>query len=105
MMLLGARPYTVKRAAAGTRVDGRMVPGAVTEYTYRLSIQPVGGTDRQNLPEGIRSAVTHKAYTADPIELNDVVVYDGCDHKVVQLESWPTWLVHSMVYLTRIGEG
>jgi hypothetical protein len=60
---LGSRTHTRRRFEPDTWLEGEAVRGPVTESPVVGSIQPLRGRDRENLPEGIRSAELLKIYT------------------------------------------
>lgn len=92
-----AETVIVKRVkAAGTYFQGKYVPAVTSSFKIRMSVQPAGGDDLQMLPEGQRTRRALTGFCAT--KLNgvdsetdkdmDVVVYDGNEFEVHNVEKW-----------------
>ena len=105
-MNLDIIPITVTRAAAGTYVLGRFVPGAAQVIDgQRGNIQPLTGKELQQLPEGDRQREAKKIYTAFALQNGDVVRAGGVDYEVQAVEDWTAFaLPHFKARLVRIEE-
>lgn len=67
-----ARPYTYRRPAAGSWVDGRWQEGTLSEpQTFRASIQPLRGFEILLLPEGQRGKALYWIYTEAQLQVLD----------------------------------
>lgn len=101
MMLLGSTTVTVERPGAQTIVAGEVLDGAITTFTVKASVQPIGGREREDLPEGYRTRGRYKMYQkrgsrlqTTNLETNqreDIVLYDGRRFEVV---AWSAWTDH-----------
>jgi len=92
-----ARSYTVRAPAAVSRnAAGRVASPTYTDRTIRAVVQPSGGRELRQLPEGQREGVSLIAYmlsapgsadkaTATPGEL---FVVDGHEHQIVRVDPW-----------------
>lgn len=84
------------RFADGTRNEyGEWVEGGETTTDIRVVTEPFSGTDRENLPEGVREAEGRKFWTTLPVTAvkagtqdGDLIRYDSKDYKVVRLNAW-----------------
>lgn len=91
---LGTGTYTVTRTAAGTRVDGRYVPGATSTFPIDAGIEPATGRELEDLPTGRRGNETIKIFTdtqlvaEDVSEDPDVIAYRGELWTVVKASFW-----------------
>lgn len=110
---LGDRLHTRRRYAPDTWVDGEPVRGVATDDPFLGSVQPLRGRDRENLPEGIRSADLRKVYcdrytlrTEDAAgEKADEVVVDGVVYTVVHVDDSHELIEHDRAYLQKKPEG
>lgn len=101
MTLLGPTTVTVERPGPQTVVAGEVIDGAPTTFTIRASVQPIGGREREDLPEGYRTRGRYKMYQkrgpvlqTTNLETNqreDIAVYKGRRFEVV---SWLDWSDH-----------
>lgn len=113
MSLLGERDLTRRRSADGAYTAGRWAAGATTDTTFRGSVQPLDGQDRQVLPEGLRQRDGRKVYApsgtlrvddqADESS-GDLVVIDGVAYRVVHVDSDHPLLTHDRAFLVRVQE-
>lgn len=72
MTILGARPFTRYRRAAGTTSSaGIYVPGSETSSTQSGSIQPLTDEELQVLPEGLRSRDPRVILTTSDLRVAD----------------------------------
>lgn len=96
--LLGERLVTRRRFAPGTRVTGKWVEGAATDTAIQASIQPARGDDLLPLPEGRRTHMVRKVYSATEISAGrDGVspdrIIDGADeYEVIMAAPYPGML-------------
>lgn len=99
MSILGKTTFTVERAAAGSRVNGRWVDGAASTLTLRGSWQPMSSREREQLPEGYRTKHVAKLYTDCDQPLltcvdlatatrQDVILRDGRRYEVIAVADW-----------------
>jgi hypothetical protein len=102
MSLIADHSVEVTRYAAGSRVDGRYVPGASTTWTIACSgRQPIGGYERVLLPEGVRERATHKLYTSGDIAVDDEVELEGGTYVVTDIREQTRVIQHKKVFLQR----
>lgn len=110
---LGDRSLTRRRYATGAWTAGAWVPGAATDSTFTGSVQPLGGRDRQVLPEGLRQRDGRKVYcdrgtlrTDDQHTGNvaDEVLINGIAYTVVHVDSSHELLEHDRAFLVRRQE-
>ena len=88
-MILGLSSVTRRRFAAGSRgSDGRWDPGAATDSTILMSVQPLSGRELSTLPEGERSAVNLKGYTEADVRTLDQVAGEAADHIIIASGRW-----------------
>lgn len=113
MGLLGEATLTRRRTAAPTWTAGRAVAGVATDSPFTGSVQPMGGKDRQVLPEGLRQRDGRKVYAprgtlrTDDQHAGtpaDVVVVDGVGFTVVHVDSDHPLLEHDRALLVRAQE-
>lgn len=114
MSRLGDRDLTRRRYAAPTWAAGRATPGASADTTFRGSVQPMRGRDRQVLPEGVRHLDGRKVY-CDMLTLRvddqhagvpaDEVVIDGARYTVVHVDSSHPLITHDRAFVVRVQEG
>lgn len=85
-----------RRIGSGTYVSGYYVPATQKTFKVRMSVQPAGGDDLQMLPEGQRTRNVKIGFCADELKgMNnetdkdmDIVVYDGDEFEVHNVEKW-----------------
>jgi len=116
-MIAGTKPTTIRRRAAGKRVEfGAWQPGAESVVVVDMAIQPVGGYELQRLPEGDRIGVTLKGYTKDDVRVGDernqtvpdLVTYIDIDgdaelYAVTSIEAHTFCIAHKKIFLKRLG--
>ena len=103
---------TVKRAAAGTFVNGRYVEAAPTTFTILASVQPLTGEDLQILPEAERTSDAVEIFSIAELfatnyatnKLGDLVTYQGRDYRVSNAENWNPNGAYWRSIATRIGQ-
>jgi hypothetical protein len=105
-MKLDIEAISVLRAAEGSYVMGRFVPGAAQALDARGNIQPLSGKELQQLSEGDRQREVKKIYTAFALENGDVVIRaDGMRYEVQAVQNWTAFaLPHYKALLMRIEE-
>jgi len=105
-MKLDVETITVTRRAAGSYVDGRWVQGAATDHAAAGNIQPLSGTELQQLPEGDRNRGPLKIYTGFAFENGDVVTLaSGVTFEVQAVSDWTAFgQPHYKAQLMRIEE-
>lgn len=92
--ILNLKTYTVRRFAAPTVVQGRRVPGAVTQITIRANVQPAG-KKLMALPEARRSEDVRRIFTASRLYVSgaqydaDRLVIGGEEFEIWQVDEWP----------------
>jgi hypothetical protein len=110
MALLGETTLTRRRTAAPTWTDGRAVAGATADTSFQGSVQPLGGQDRQVLPEGLRQRDGRKVYCARGTLRTDdqhagvpadQVLISGTAFTVVHVDADHPLLEHDRAYLVR----
>jgi hypothetical protein len=112
--LLGEVTLTRRRSTAPSYVDGRAVAGTTTDTTFQGSLQPMGGKDRQVLPEGLRQRDGRKVYCArgtlrvdDQLtgDVADQVLFGSVTFTVVHVDSDHREIPHDRALLLRAQEG
>lgn len=112
--LLGKETVTVRRQTAVTYVEGEPVYGAETEFSAVVSIQPISGKERDDLPEGYRTRNNAKLYTRDDLHVldvatgipGDIVEYEGSDWEVLSDKNFMAHKVstrHRKYMISEIG--
>lgn len=72
----------------GSYVNGFWVEGAPVVTPIRAAIQPVSGRQLQDMPEGVRSIVSHVIWTRSIVTLNDrITLQNGEVNRVIHV--WP----------------
>lgn len=113
MGLLGEQDLTRRRFAASTWTAGRPVPGASSDTTFRGSVQPLPGKDRQVLPEGLRQREGRKVYCPrGTLRVDDQhagtpadqVLVSGVAHTVVHIDSDHPLIEHDRAFVLRVQE-
>ena len=90
------KPVVLHRTAAGTYTSGVWTPGATTDTTIMMSVQPLKGFEIQILPEGDRAKGSIRLKMDDPFQITDEtayttadeVQYDGHWYKIISSEKW-----------------
>lgn len=113
MVILAPESATLHRADAPTinPDTGATEPPTRTSTPISGSFQPLGGREREALPEGVRAKVTLKLYTHDEVrtvdqmtpEFADVIEYRGDRYVAFTVMQYPTLLAHYKVLLMREG--
>jgi len=111
--ILGNEAITLNRTAAGSRVDGVFVPGAVTTSTIRGSWQPIAGAEALSLPEGERHRDWQKVYTKTALQpvdqhvgsAGDRLVLDGLTYEVRKVRRSRKVIPHYRAEVVRVQEG
>ena len=113
-MILGAEEITLKQYAPHTRDEdtGASIAGAETMVTIVAGVQPMGGKDRQALPEGYRSRDGKRIYTETELSpadqhtgtTGDLLVIDGITYEVVTVTRERMILPHFKALAVRIQE-
>lgn len=90
--------YTVKRRGAVGYERGVAVVEAPSTFEIQASVQPLGGRELMRLPEGDRERERRLVFTVDALDVTggggskaDVIVIDGEDWEVTNVEAWPTF--------------
>lgn len=115
MSLLGERPITRRRFAAGTYDGaGEWAPGAPTNSVIQASVQELSAFELQQLPEAERKRDPIKLYTevtdwqvSDPIvagQQSDHVLVDGFTYKVLTAGPRHSLIPHWKVTAVRLQE-
>lgn len=90
-------PITIYRRAAGTRVEGEWIEGAITEVVIQANIQPLKDYEIQQMPESDRTRVWFKLYSAEEIRTlkegvggwsADEFLWKGDRYKVMKVQDW-----------------
>ena len=67
---------------------GRELDNLQEEFTYRGSIQPITGEDLEKLPDGYRAIDIQVVFLHEPLEDDDIVVYNDNTYRVISSEIW-----------------
>ncbi len=101
-------PFTVTRTEAGEREKGRYTPGDDDTFTIVASVQPVGGRELRDLPEGQRADETRVIYTLTELRTRqgetepDVITLDGQPWTVIRVERFDSFgETHYRAYASR----
>lgn len=103
---------TLQRHAAGTRVNGDWVPGALTSSTLSAAVQPAGPRDLLKLPEGERTEEAIVLFTQQALIASEVpgqlesdrIVYAGRTYRVRAVEDWTAQAQYAYAIATRVSE-
>lgn len=82
--------------ASGTWSNGVFVPNGTTQFTVKMSVQPMNGKELLNVPEAQRTRRLVKGYCAtelktgdqESVQQADIVTYNGSDFEVQTVEYW-----------------
>ena len=108
--MIPRRLLTVRRKSGGEYVNGVWVPGTVTEFTARYSVQPTSPDDMQSLPEGRRERRAYTLFGNKPLlsvgsENPDLVSVDGEWYEVSDVQEWRNTLIpHTRAIVTRLED-
>ncbi|WP_019997257.1 phage head completion protein [Aureimonas ureilytica] len=72
----------------GAWVRGKWVAGPEVKKTIIASVQPLKGSEVQNLPEGIRNEAQASIFTAERIAVNDEIEEGGQRYVVLSIDDW-----------------
>lgn len=112
-MILGERPITRRRFAAGTYVAGKFVSGAITDTTVQASVQEATFKELQQLDEGERAMSPKVLLTeiddwrvseADGATEADHAIFDGATYKVRLVSSEHPLIGHFQVTVLKLKE-
>lgn len=104
--------YTVTRFAAGTRVKGRWIDGAVAStFSIVASIQPLKAFEAIAQPEGFRSREMIRIYTKTALQptledqqvRGDQIVYLSRTYEIMKIEQWEWGFKGDMPHYKVIG--
>lgn len=108
--MIPRRLLTVRRKSGGEYVNGVWVPGTVTEFTARYSVQPTSPDDKQSLPEGRRERRAYTLFGDTPLlsvgdENPDLVQVDNEWFEVGAVQEWRnTMIPHTRAIVTRLED-
>jgi len=95
------RPAVLRRQTPGHRNDrGRFVPGKVVDIAVMAVTAPLGGEERQVLPEGLRERDVRSFWLTERVDAvrqgstgtgGDQIVYDGVTYQLFQVQAWGGW--------------
>lgn len=114
MALLGERDLVRRRFGTPTYVDGRPTTGTPADTTFRGSVQPMNGRDRQVLPEGVRAMDGKKVYCPrGTLRVDDQhagisadqVLIDSVPYVVFHVDDEHPLIGHDRSYVMRVREG
>jgi hypothetical protein len=108
MSLINYEKITIKRREVGKYINGFFVKGEETSFTAYASIQPLTGSEMQQLPEGDKLKDWQRIYCKTEILNNDVVeTASGIEYEIRRIEGWRHLsmggLMHTKGYMTRLG--
>ncbi|MBB4063684.1 hypothetical protein [Gellertiella hungarica] len=79
---------TLRRRSAGAYdLDGRFIDGSETSEPIKAVIQPAGGNQLRDLPEGIRTEANWMIWSRSPIAVDDRIISSSVSYRVVYV--WP----------------
>ena len=108
--MIPRRQLTIRRKSGGGYESGLWVPGTVTEFTARYSVQPTSPDDMQTLPEGRRERRAYTLFGSKPLlsvgaENPDMVSVDGEWYEVAAVQEWRNTLIpHTRAIVTRLED-
>lgn len=82
-----AVPVTLTREAAGSYVNGLLVPGAPTTIPIRATVLAVDAKALRDLPEGIRSEARLSLWSRSEVRLEDRITWAGATYRATFV--WP----------------
>lgn len=113
-MILGTETATRYRYPEESRDPdtGRTIDGTPSTMEFQGSFQPLDGSEREALPEGVRTTATIKCYTKTNFRTDvqadnlpaDEVEYDGDRFVVYDVDKWPKLLDHYKALLIKKQE-
>ena len=75
---------SIERKTGGAYVSGKWVPSApTTQNNVSVVLQPTGGRELRDLPEGIRKEAKYSLWSPGTVVLDDVIVYGGKRYRVI----------------------
>ena len=116
MIAINPQTLTVTRPGVTTYVNGIATEAAGTTFTIVAEVQPLSGTDREDLTEGYRKGRTLKIYTETPLTVinltlrrkGDQITYQGQlfeviseDNRIINLDIFP--VAHYKYILSLLG--
>lgn len=94
------KDFTVKRPPNGSYNAGEYVQGSGVVFTVKASAQPATTEDMQSLPEARRQLGAYRLYSetkfqslVEGVSNPDVIVIDGDDYEVAQVQPWKNGLI------------
>jgi len=85
------------RKKAYTFEMGRPVSSGMDKFNFVGNVQPLSGTELLRLEEGQRSREFFNIFTIFQITLKDLVMYNGAQYEVDQVEAWQSYYKGRMV--------
>lgn len=82
-----AVPVTLRTQGGDYDAGGKWVPTTAVDTTILATVQPTGGKQLLDLPEGLRSEAKYALWTRSALALDDVVIYGGANYRVIF--AWP----------------
>lgn len=83
-----ARPVTLTRPGEGYYDSvGDYEAGVATVSTIRAVVQPAGGRELMDLPEGVREEAQYLIWSRTDLTKDDIITYRAEDFRVVHV--WP----------------
>lgn len=98
------KPYTVKRVAAGSVIDGYYTNGTSSTVNITASVQPLKPSDIQQLPEGRRNKKLFNIFTSTKLNVvtsanPDKITIGTEDFELDQEEQWQNGILNHYKYL------
>lgn len=97
------KAFTIERQAPGTFVNGKPVPGAITNMTIMATVQPLSGDEILLMPEGERKSQYVTIFTdtllnapsTSPVGFYaDTILAFGQKYKVLVVEPWQSDVIN-----------
>lgn len=79
----------VKRAGGKYSDDGKWIPNARVSHSIRATVQPIPSAILRDLPEGMREQAEHLVWALVELDVDDVVVYRGANHRILRVWKRP----------------
>ncbi|MCW7544906.1 head-tail adaptor protein [Aurantimonas litoralis] len=77
-----------ERDEEGAYVNGKWVPGETVVTPIRASVQPLSGSEYNNLPSTIRNEAQAKCITRHAVQSGDRIIDGATTYKVLSADDW-----------------
>jgi hypothetical protein len=86
--LLSMMTVQIRRQPRGRFIHGHYEPGPESEFEINASVQPLGGRELMQLPEGDRKRQPKMVFTKSRLQPNDIMLYECNRYEIQKVEDW-----------------